>query len=186
MRVFLGKLFAAGVFSVTSAIAPLGTPVITPEELSRLLDAHGARLALFARQRCRSAEDVIQEAFVALASQRSAPRDPVAWLYRAVRNRAASAARAEGRRGRHEEQASVIRPAWFEPTGADAFDAELAASALAELPLEERETVVLRVWSGLSFQEIADLTETSTSTAHRRYEQALAALRRRLGAPKPT
>jgi DNA-directed RNA polymerase specialized sigma24 family protein len=34
----------------------------------------------------------------------------------------------------------------------------------------------------MSYDEIAQLTETSTSTAHRRYEAGMAELRRRLGA----
>ena len=50
--------------------------------LARLLHAHGAALALFARQWCEQPEDVVQEAFCRLASQRTWPDDPVAWLYR--------------------------------------------------------------------------------------------------------
>ena len=38
-------------------------------------------------------EDSVQEAFVELSRQRTLPRQPVAWLFRVVRNRAISAAR---------------------------------------------------------------------------------------------
>ncbi|MCA9234518.1 MAG: sigma-70 family RNA polymerase sigma factor, partial [Planctomycetales bacterium] len=183
-RVFLGKLFAAGVFSMTTALSGLRMQLITPAELSQLLAAHGAALALFARQRCSSPEDVVQEAFVALARQSPPPDDPVAWLYRTVRNGAASAARAAGRRRRRETEAGALRSNWFEPADENVLDAQLATAALAALPLEERETVVLRLWSGLTFAQIAELANSSTSTVHRRYETALAALRGRLQADK--
>jgi hypothetical protein len=44
-----------------------------PEQLSRLVDDFAAALVLYARQWCASAEDVVQEAFVKLASQRPPP-----------------------------------------------------------------------------------------------------------------
>lgn len=167
---------------MTPALLGSRMPVIHPAELSRLLAAHGPPLALLARQWCDAAEDVVQEAFVRLAEQNPPPDNPVAWLYRVVRNGGISMARAVGRRRRHEVEAGQLHAEWFEPTAADALDAELAAAALAELPVEQRETVVLRLWSGRSFEEIATLTDTSTSTAHRRYQAAIAALRQRLGA----
>jgi RNA polymerase sigma-70 factor (ECF subfamily) len=57
----------------------------------------------------------------------------------------------------------------------------LATGALEELPLELRETIVARLWGGLTYDEIADLTGTSTATAYRRYLNGLAQLRERLG-----
>jgi RNA polymerase sigma-70 factor (ECF subfamily) len=58
------------------------------------------------------------------------------------------------------------------------MDAGLVAAALESLPIEEREVVVLRIWSGRSFDEIAALIGKSTSTAHRRFEMGLNALRK--------
>ena len=40
----------------------------------------------FARQWCQTPDDVVQEAFLQLARQRTWPRSVVAWLYRVVRN----------------------------------------------------------------------------------------------------
>ena len=151
-----------------------------PDRLGRLLDGHAAALALFARQWCATSEDVVQEAFVKLAARRPPPDNPVAWLYRAVRNGALSAARAGRRRLRHEAAAAARVPDWFlSPEGAG-LDAAAAAAALEELSGELREVVVAHLWGGLAFEEIAALTGTSTSTAHRRYQAALAALRERL------
>jgi RNA polymerase sigma factor (sigma-70 family) len=154
---------------------------VGPELLTRLLDEHGARLVLYAQQRCTTPEDVVQEAFVGLAQQRPAPADPAAWLYRSVRNGAIGAARSSSRRSRHELVAAEWRPTWFAATDGEGLDAAAASEALAQLPLELRETLVLRLWGDLSFEEIARLTETSTSTAHRRYSQGLHELRTLLG-----
>ena len=159
---------------------PPGPP--GPELLAWVLDRHAAALELFARQWCDSPEDVVQEALIELARQPAAPDDVVCWLYRVVRNRAISAARSSRRR-RNRESIATPREAWFAPTPDDALDARTAAEALAALPQEQREVVVARLWGGLTFAEIARLTETSDSTAHRRYEAALNELRQRLNLP---
>jgi DNA-directed RNA polymerase specialized sigma24 family protein len=46
------------------------------------------------------------------------------------------------------------------------------------LPAKLREVVVTRLWGGLTFQEIGQVTGTSESTAHRRYHAALRRIRR--------
>ena len=68
---------------------------------------------------------------------------------------------------------------WFASNQDEALDAAEATQALATLPIELREAIVLRLWGELSFEEIAELTQASTSTAHRRYVAGLAALRER-------
>src|SRR6266542_5282379 len=145
---------------------------------------HTAALMLYARQWCASPEDVVQEAFVKLAAQRTAPTEVVAWLYRVVRNGSLSAARAEQRRRHHEARAAVA-PIWFVPSEGDGLDAETATRALQALPLEQREVLVARLWGGLTFEQIGALTGLSASAAHRHYHAGLAALRERLHVPCP-
>ena len=53
-------------------------------------------------------------------------------------------------------------------------------SALESLPEVEREVLVARLWGGLTFQEIGQVVGTSGSTAHRRYQAALSAIREKL------
>jgi RNA polymerase sigma-70 factor (ECF subfamily) len=149
--------------------------------LGELVDRHAAALVLFARQFCRSPEDVVQEAFVQLARHAAGPDEPAAWLFRVVRNGALSAARAEQRRRKHESAAAMRRSNWFLPAEASQIDAQGAAEALAELPLDQREIVVAHLWGGLTFQQIAALAGMSAATAYRRYESALVALRAKLG-----
>ena len=74
---------------------------------------------------------------------------------------------------------------WFDPVEGERLDAMAATAALKQLPIEQGETIVARLWGGLSFHQIAKLTKTSTSTAYRRYEAGLAALREQLGASCP-
>jgi RNA polymerase sigma-70 factor (ECF subfamily) len=153
-------------------------PPMTPQELGRLYRDHAPALRLYARQWPGPGEDVVQDAFVKLAQQSPPPDRPLAWLYQVVRNRALEAARSEGRRRRREDSMRVPE-AWFGRTD-DHIDGREATRLLAELPLEQREVVVARLWGSLTFEEVARLAGCSLPTAHRRYQAALAALRERL------
>ena len=73
--------------------------------LGSLMDRHAAALELYARQWCNEPEDVVQEAFVKLAVQRSTPIHTGAWLFRTVRNGAINAGITSQRRRRHERSA---------------------------------------------------------------------------------
>jgi RNA polymerase sigma-70 factor (ECF subfamily) len=154
---------------------------VGPELLGRLLDEHAAALMLFARQFCCCPEDAVQEAFVELVRQREMPREVLPWLYRVVRNKAYSASRAQGRRERREAAVAEARCAALVGTTCDGLDAETAAAALEQLPLEQREVVVAHLWGGLTFQQVGQLLGTSDSTAYRRYLAALDSLRKSLG-----
>jgi len=156
----------------------------TPEFLGRLLDEEGGALALYAAQWTENADDCVQEALIELARQPQVPANPIAWLYRVVRNRAISEFRSTRRREHREQLAQRLRS----PLGEAPVVAETGqvAAALTSLPDELREAIVARIWGGLNFEQIAELAGCSTSTAHRRYEAGLAALRERLQPPCPT
>lgn len=159
---------------------------ITPEFLGRLLDEHGGALALYAAQWSDAPDDCVQEALIELARQPTVPRNAVAWLYRVARNRAISDFRAARRRSRREELASRLRPREGLPDRPDAaLETNELAAALDGLGDTLREVIVARIWGGLGFEEIAVLADCSTSTAHRRYEAGLIALRERLGVACP-
>ena len=53
----------------------------------------------------------------------------------------------------------------------------LLADALASLPFEQREAVVLHLKGGMKFREIARMQETSVSTVHGRYRYGLKKLK---------
>jgi RNA polymerase sigma factor (sigma-70 family) len=158
---------------------------LTPQLLGALIDAHAAPLELFARQWCDSPEDVVQEAFMKLATRRKPPDRPVSWLYRVVRNGALTAARAARRRSRREAAAAASRPAWFVPSNEDRIDAAAAAHALRELPVEQRAVIVAHLWGGLTFGDAGEAVGCSSSSAHRRYVAGLQALRQKMGVTCP-
>jgi RNA polymerase sigma factor (sigma-70 family) len=151
---------------------------IAPEELGRLYRVHAPALRLYARQWPEGDEDLVQDAFVKLAQQSPPPGQVLPWLYRVVRNGALAAGRGEARRRRREGRASAPE-AWFAAAN-DHIDGREATRLLAELPLEQREVVVARIWGGLTFEEVARLAGCALPTAHRRYQAGLAALRKRL------
>jgi RNA polymerase sigma factor (sigma-70 family) len=153
--------------------------------VDELFDAHSRALLLYARQWVGrfTAEDVVQRVFVRLLSQGKLPAEPRTWLFRCVRNDANDLWRSERRRGRREQAAATDVDAWFVPRPQDALDAREAQQALEELPDELREVVALRLWSGLTLGEIAEVTGVVVSTAYKRYEAAIELLREKLEKP---
>ena len=153
---------------------------MSPRQLGKLIDAHAPALLLYARQVCSIAEDVVQEAFLKLVGQRDTPREIVPWLYRVVRNAALDAKKAQRRRVQREQIVSRAIP-WFREPEIDGLDAKTATTALEELPIEQREVIVSHLWGGLSFDQIGLLLGSAASTAFRRYQAGLNALREKLG-----
>ncbi|MFC1586716.1 RNA polymerase sigma factor [Planctomycetota bacterium] len=63
--------------------------------------------------------------------------------------------------------------------GNETANKELAQAMLFSLPDEQRETVALRIFSGLDFREIAQVMNTNINTAAYRYQSALKKLKER-------
>ena len=157
-----------------------------PEQLGELVDRHAAALVLYARQWCDCPEDVVQTAFLKLVRARTRPDNLLPWLYRVVRNGAIDASRAARRRHKYEAAAADTAPKWFSPSyDPSGLDARSAALALADLPAETREIIVMHLWGGLTFEQIAQALTSSAATCYRRYAAGLDALRTRLGAESP-
>lgn len=152
--------------------------------LAELIDAQASALVLYARQWCATPEDVVQEAFCKLAAARSWPGDPAAWLFRVVRNASIDAGRSDRRRQLRE--AGAAKPErWFVEPAIEGLDADLAVAALEGLPAEQREVIIARLWGGLTFEQFGQIAECSASSAHRRFEAGIDALRKKLGEPCP-
>ena len=149
---------------------------LSVQEISDLVP----RLLLFARQWTDCADDAVQEAFLGLFRLQTPPNDEVGWLFTATRNHAVSIHRSETSRTRRENNVASTTPNWFEPTEADQLDGKIVTQELQKLPPELREVVAAKIWGGLTFEQIAISTQTSTATAYRRYNEAIAVLRNRL------
>lgn len=148
------------------------------------LDRHGPALVLLARAWVPTradAEDVVQEAFVRFWRSRDRATDPTAYLFACVKRCALDWVRARGRRTRREAAAA-------KPEGESLFDGPLeqaerraaVAAALDTLPEAQREVLVMKVWGGLTFPQIADALGIPADTAASRFRYALSKLRERL------
>lgn len=144
---------------------------ITDARLRELIRQYAAPLRLYACQWTREPDDVVQEALVDLSRQDPPPENEVAWLYGLVRHKSLNAARAEQRRRDHHRRANDGKPLWFEPH--DLLAAQDAQDLVQRLAPLKREIVIARIWGGLKFHEIAQLTGCPLTTVHRHYESAL-------------
>src|SRR3954463_6931824 len=158
------------------------------EQLTLTVTERAAALVLYARQwlDAAAADDVVQDAAIRLLRLRHSPRNPAAWMYRAVRNAAIDAARATDRRRRREQAVGRRRAAWFIPDSDSLIDAQAAEESLRRLSPDFREIVVLRIWGELGFAEIAEVVQLAVSTVHDRYKSALAQMRCALEQPCST
>jgi RNA polymerase sigma factor (sigma-70 family) len=155
------------------------------DRLAKIVVERAPALALYARQWLdhTSAQDVVQEALTSLLMQRQMPAEPVAWMFRAVRNAAIDYVRAVSRRRKRERHVAAIRRKWFESASDSLLDAQTAEQALSKLPAESREIVVLRIWGELPLAQIGRMMDLSTTTVHERYVEALDQLRLALETP---
>lgn len=149
------------------------------------LAEHGPALVLFAGgwTVCRAdAEDAVQEAFVRFWRSRDRAHDPLAYLYACVKRAALERQRGEARRRRREASVASAesREPWFvDPLEGQERRATIEA-ALAQLPAEQREVLVLKLWGELTFAQIAEALGATANTAASRYRYALARLREQL------
>jgi len=110
---------------------------------------------------------------VALLKLEQQPSDPEHYCLRSFRNRAMNYHRSLWRRLSRELES--IR--WFERRG-DTSEAEAeAVRCLANLPAEQREAIVLKIWNDLTFEAIGDLLGISPNTVAGRYRYGLNKLR---------
>jgi RNA polymerase sigma-70 factor (ECF subfamily) len=145
-----------------------------------LFARHGARVQAFLSRMVRDgplAEDLLQTTFLSVirARGRYEPGTPFApWLLTI----AANAARDALRHRRHVEAYAHERPdasVAVQPGVGDPGVRKHLEDALQQLPVEQREAVVLHKVEGWSFEEIAALRDISVGAArlraHRGYEK---------------
>ena len=142
-------------------------------------EAKAAALILYGRALGLShgeAEDVAQETFLALMQRAELPREPEHYCLRSFRNRALNYKRSLWRRLTREFESQR----WFEKS-ADENPAERAAmERLAELPPDQREVIVLKIWNRCTFDEIGALLDISPNTAAGRYRYGLQKIKSQL------
>lgn len=162
------------------------------ESMEALLRRHATPLLNFLRRLVGDpslAEELFQEVFLAVWAKRSTyryPRPFKPWLYAIAVNKVR-----QHRRRKHldavslnaAEANSVNATSANEPLQAavDAEHAALIAQAVARLPLQQRTVLVLRLWDGMSYREIAEVTGNEEGTVRSHMHHGLAAIRHALG-----
>ena len=186
--------------SARAAVAQAGAEVVVPEAPPRpraegwigplpgdpgLADARAAferfyrdryadavRLALLITGSRETAEEIAQDAFVALHARWGTIDRPAAYLRTTVVNACRSAGRRQGRWDRRRHLVA---------TGDRHDDAPPdLADVLLTLPVRQRAALVLRFWSGLSEAEIAEALDVRPGTVKSLVHRGLAALRKEL------
>jgi len=157
-------------------------------DIERLYDEHAQPLHAFLLNLTRDeadTRDLLQEIFVKLARTQNllrGVREERAFLIRLAHNAAIDLMRRRGTRERTRENYATEMVSPFAPAqdpDEETFRNELSA-ALAELPPEQRAVAHLKLWQGLTFEQIAAVLDVSPNTAASRYRYALDKLRDRL------
>jgi RNA polymerase sigma-70 factor, ECF subfamily len=153
------------------------------QELERLYDAHASGLfhylVTFTKTEA-DARDLLQEVFIKLARGAGAEvRSEKAFLYRLAHNLAIDWLRR--RRARWDSEERLLRELADGTQAVPDPDAALLARAFAEamrtLPDEQRTIIQLKLWGGLTFDDIAAAQGIPLNTAASRYRYGLDKLR---------
>lgn len=155
------------------------------EAFAELYDACADRIHRYLVVRLGSradADDVLQETFVRLARTRNKlanVENLTAYVFAIARNESIRFVERVARRDRL--RTAPLAEALFEEAGGDDLQdresAEWVAASLARLAPELREVVELKIYAGLTFREIAEVTGLPQGTAATRYRSALEAMR---------
>jgi RNA polymerase sigma-70 factor, ECF subfamily len=151
------------------------------------LQRDGPALVLFARQWSASqadAEDAAQNGFLKFWKTRSRARDEVAYLYACVRGAAMDLGRGQRRRDLRQIEAARPDQSAFEPSLERAERQAAIETALGQLPGDQREVVVMKIWGGLTLAQIGEALGVPLNTAASRYRYALARLETELSEEK--
>jgi RNA polymerase sigma-70 factor, ECF subfamily len=176
-------VFSASVDKSHGLLRPLGDTMLTAHQISELYDAHAAGLFHYIVGILKSeveAKDLLQEVFLKL-QYKGLPsvESERAWLTRLAHNMTLDwLRRHHTRRSAEERSASELRLLF--QSQADPDIAEFAVrvqAALDELPPEQRNVAYLKLWQGLTFEEIAAAQGIPLNTAASRYRYAMEKLR---------
>lgn len=150
---------------------PTGEDESRPAAIADLFAAHqdaAVRFAYVLTGSSAVADDVAQDAFAQVVRRWNDLRDPKAYLFRAI----VSGARSWGRRrGRTYALDAPL------PLAVDS-DAVAVRQVLAEVPLPQREALVLRYFAGLTDPEVAAAMGVPLGTAKSHLRRGIAAMRK--------
>lgn len=157
--------------------------MLTPRQIEQLYDVHAAGLFHYISSlvRCETqAKDLLHDLFLKLQHQGLPTLESErAWLTRLAHHLCIDWMRHHGTRRQAEERsANEPRPLFQPQPDPDAAEfAQRVEKALGDLPPEQRSVAHLKLWQGLTFEEIATVQAIPLNTAASRYRYALEKLR---------
>lgn len=150
-------------------------------EFTRAWERDGPRVAAYARRHVavEDAQDVVAETFLqAWRRWDAVPQPPIAWLVGAARKVIGNHRRAATRRAALQDRLVLLDAAACSAADAGILATERIAAleALAGLPDEQREALLLVTWDGLSPDEAAIVLGIRSGTLRVRVHRARNAL----------
>jgi RNA polymerase sigma factor (sigma-70 family) len=165
-------------------MATPASSISAADELVRLHDEYRGQLYRFCLARLRSreeAEDAVQNTFLRAYSALArgvVPQSEAAWLYTIAQRVCISRGEASRRRARVEALRDPGELAMEAQMPEHTHELEGLAEALAGMPANLRQAILLREWRGLSYREIAaemELSQAAVETLIFRARRHLAA-----------
>jgi RNA polymerase sigma-70 factor (ECF subfamily) len=161
------------------------------EPLERLIRRYANPLLTFIRRMVgdsHKSEELFQEVFLAVwvkRDQYTFPRPFKAWLYAIALNKCRVVFRTQtGFAAMSLAEDSPTSPPARDTSPVDSAiateTAALVATAVDQLPPQQRAVVVLRIWDGLSYGEIAETFGRTEATIRSHMHHGLAAMRKYL------
>ena len=148
--------------------------------IENLYDLYGDRMYHYLVLKLKSpadAEDVLQEVFYRLVRYRvrlRMVRNYAAFVFRIARNEANRFLKKKGQNPHDIWSAEfVVRTYQENLTASDPLELENLSVALANLPDDQQEVIILKIFEELTFKEIAHICHISPNTAASRYRYGL-------------
>lgn len=166
-----------------------------PEHFAVLFRRYAPEVQRYVRRRigAGAADDVVAETFLAAFRQRAAydleRHNARPWLYGIATNLVVKHRRSEARRIRATARlvAHQAPPADEAQVVSEAVDAagewQRVAVALTQLPPPERDVLLLHVWEGLPYEDVAEAVGIPVGTVRSRLNRARRRLRELSGGP---
>ena len=149
------------------------------EAFSVVYDRYSEGLYRYARSLCRDrglSEDLVQEAFVRLLNHEAGrfEKSVQIFLFTILRNLFRDELRkSEVRRKNHPLMARKVSVDATEEEREESHRLQAALTGLNNLPEEQREVIVLKIYGGLTFSQIGTMLDAPTQTIASRYRYAL-------------
>ncbi len=160
------------------------------EALEKLVRRHASPLLTFIVRMTgdrHKSEDIFQDVFLAVWKKRKQYKIAKtfrSWLYTIAANKCRDDYRRSTHRPKPTDQTDTEVDHQQTPVqmAIATETSTLVADVIADLPVQQRTTIVLRIWNQLTYREIADLMSVSEGTARSNMHRALEAMRHKISA----